>query len=171
MSGYLQLDNIQDVSGASHSMLVSLVFVAIGLVVGFVIGLVCMFFSKDRAPGKILKIMWLCMMVFMLMSIVGPGMIGFGRSQQEPDGYTSNISRFEKAYGVKTDSFIPKDSRKESLGNLVGTADYGTREYMYLYDDNSQTVTINIDKKGRLRMISDGKVIPPSSHHHAGKLE
>ena len=168
MSGYLQLDGIQDAGAtASQDAKAFIIFV----VIGFVVGTVWAFFRKDRTPGRVAEIMMICLITSVTIYGLGLGMTGVGQRQQESDDYTSNISRFEKAYGVKTDSFIPKDRGKDSLGNLVGAADYGTREYMYLYDDDSQTVTINIDKKGRLRMISDGKVVPPSSHHHAGKLE
>lgn len=63
------------------------------------------------------------------------------------------------------------NSKERELSETLKHSTEGSNEYIYNYKGGSQTVTVNINQKGRLRMIGDGNVIPPSSHRHAGKLE
>lgn len=100
-----------------------------------------------------------------IMVIVHMGAFGIG------NGNTGNVTRFENAYGVQASAFVPKDSKERDLSEVLKHSAEGSNEYIYNYKGGSQTVTVNIDSKGMLRMFSDEGPIARSDHERTGRLQ
>lgn len=97
--------------------------------------------------------------------IIHMGAFGIG------NGDAGNVQKFEKAYGVQASAFIPKDSKERELSETLKHSTEGSNEYIYNYKGGSQTVTVNIDSKGMLRMFSDEGPITRSDHERTGRLQ